>query len=351
MLDVEAKIFLELFDDSRHWIRSRWLPAYRLSIEAIASDLINDRPQKLFPVLWTKRDNAIANAGQGLLNPDIVKGMRKEFLKVIRDIYQDGSPTNFERIVGRFENWKSLGRIDRMPRLLIARAFAAIHPSLYHTTADSVSQDLAIRWFSEHTNFSIPQSRSWAARANALVVHLDQLNLFGKDKWVRNLFPWFVVEKLRAPPNSNGFRSGYRPRPESARANLTAKELAIELRHNQVQKALYGQLVHQYEAHRVGTECPTGTNGRADAVVQLTNNSCYLYEIKIAGTAAQVVREAMGQLLEYSFRAGGLEPRKLFVVGEPALDAVTEAFIVRLRAEFNLNIEYLQVILADGLET
>jgi len=42
-----------------------------------------------------------------------------------------------------------------------------------------------------------------------------------------------------------------------------------------------------------------------------------LYEVKVADTTSQVVRKAMGQLLEYGFREGGLKPEKLFVVEEP----------------------------------
>jgi hypothetical protein len=47
--------------------------------------------------------------------------------------------------------------------------------------------------------------------------------------------------------------------------------------------------------------------------------------------------------LEYGYRDGGIEPTDLFTVGEPQLDDSTRSFIARLRAEFNLKIEYMQV--------
>jgi hypothetical protein len=102
-------------------------------------------------------------------------------------------------------------------------------------------------------------------------------------------------------------------------------------------------LAAEFGEERVWTEHPTGTGGYADAIVRQPDHSCQLYEIKIAGTASEVVRQAMGQLLEYGFREGGLEPVKLFVVGEPALDDVTRRFLVRLCADFNMDIDYLQV--------
>jgi hypothetical protein len=77
--------------------------------------------------------------------------------------------------------------------------------------------------------------------------------------------------------------------------------------------------------------------------VRHDNGITYLYEIKVTFTAADAVREAMGQLLEYGFRKGGLDPQKLFVVAEPALDTETAAFLTRMTNEFGLNIEYLQI--------
>jgi hypothetical protein len=71
-----------------------------------------------------------------------------------------------------------------------------------------------------------------------------------------------------------------------------------------------------------------------------------LYEIKIADTASAVVRQAMGQLLEYGYRVGGLEPKTIFAVGEPVLDELTDCFLERLRSEFSLPIYYMQVELS-----
>jgi hypothetical protein len=350
MLDAEAEIFLEGFKDPRNWLRTNWLPKYRRTIKTIEEGLSGRVPQDLFVTLWRKQDNAIAHAGRGLLKASIADEMRKELVQVIRDVKKDGSPANFERVVNRFENWKSDGRIDRVPRLLIARTFAGIHPSLYHTTVDAGSQSQAIQWFSKHTNFVVPDSGSWAVRAQALVGHLDKLALLGKDKLVRNIFPWFVVDQLRARINPIHIRPGHTRRPSSAFADLPATQRIIALRHNDVQDALYAQLLKQYGEGRVWTEYPTGTGGYADAIVRPTKKSCHLYEIKIASSSAEVVRQAMGQLLEYSFRTGGLEPTKLFVVGEPGLDEVTGRFIARLQAEFKLNIEYLQIEVSDDTE-
>jgi hypothetical protein len=326
------------------------LPRYRDIIRTIADALADDRPQELFDTLWKSADTAISNAGQGLLKFDTVDKMREEFTQVIRDIHGDGSPANFEHIVERFEGWKAEGHISMVPRLLIARAFAGIHPDRYHTTVDASSQNQALKWFVDHSGFVMPRLTYWAARAQALTAHLDRTGAFDDDGLARNLFPWFVVYQLRARNLPTDIPPGHSPRPSTTFADLPPARRAIELRHNAVQTALFTLLAAEFGADRVWTEYPTGTGGYADAIARHPDDRCHLYEIKIADTAAEVVRQAMGQLLEYSFRTGGLEPVKLFAVGEPVLDDVTCRFLARLRAEFALDIDYLQVELHGDLE-
>lgn len=349
-LDAEALTFLEGFQDPGAWFLARWLPRYRETTQTIAQALTDGRPQDLFDTLWKSADNAISHAGQGLLKYGTVDEMRDELIQVVRDIHQDASPENFEHIVERFEGWKAEGRIGMVPRLLIARAFAGVHPRRYHTTVDASSQNQVLKWFVEHTGFVIPRSMSWAARAQALVAHLDRAEVFGENILARNIFPWFVVDQLRARIAPTAIPPGHSPRPASTFADLSPARRAIALRHNAVQTALFARLAAEFGEDRVWTEYPTGTGGYADAIVRHLDDRCQLYEIKIADTVAEVVRQAMGQLLEYGFRAGGLEPVKLFVVGELALEDVTRRFLDRLRAEFKLNIDYLQVELPDDPE-
>lgn len=343
--DAEALTFLNGFRNPDNWFLASWLPRYRETVLTIAQALSDDRPQDLFDIFWKRADNSIAHAGQGLLRYDMVDGIREELVQVIRNIHEDGSPANFKHIVERFEGWKSEGRINMVPRLLIARAFAGIHPDYYHTTVDASSQNQALRWFVEHTGFVIPNSTDWGTRAQVLTSHLDQTNIFHGDTLARNIFPWFVVDQLRGRTAPSSVPPGHSPRPNTAFAELPPAQRIVALRHNAIQTILFAQLAAQYGEDRVWAEYPTGTGGYADAITRQPDGRCHLYEIKVADTAAEVVRQAMGQLLEYGFRAGGLEPLKLYAVGEPVLDDVTRRFVARLRADFNLDLDYLQVVL------
>ncbi|QSX77975.1 hypothetical protein [Agrilutibacter solisilvae] len=345
-LDAEAVAFLKGFKDPNGWFLTRWMPRYRETTQAISQALRQDRPQDVFEIVWKSPDNAISNAGPGLLKYETVEAMRNDLLEVIRQIHSDGSPASFNRIVERFERWKAEGRIGKVPRLLIARAFAGVHPARYHTTVDGDRHNEVLGWFVQHTGFIRPRSGSWAASAQALVGHLDQLGVFD-DILARNMFPWFVADQLSVRTARAAVPPGHQPRALAAFAELPPAQRIIALRHNAIQTALFDRLATELGRDRVWTEYPTGTGGFADAITRLPDGRCHLYEIKVADSAAEVVRLAMGQLLEYGFRQGGLEPVKLFVVGEPALDAVTNIFVARLRADFNLPIEYLQVELPD----
>lgn len=348
LLDGEALRFLHGFRDAGNRIWTRWMPRYRAAIQAIEQALSDDRPQDLLIPLWKQRDNGISDAGQGMLPYSTVDEMHDEIVNVIREIHQDSSFTNYDRIIERFKGWKADGLINTVPHLLIARAFAGIHPHYYHTIVDSHKQNQALKWFVEHSGFVMPSDQSWGARAQALVAHLDHVEVFQGDILARNVFPWFVFEQLRARMRSE-IPPGHTQKAAAAFANLPPAQRVIELRHNSVQNALFAQLAKQYGESNVWTERPTGTGGYADAVVRRKDGRLELYEIKIAQSAAEVVRQAMGQLLEYGFREGGIEPVMLFAVGEHPLDKVTQSFLTRLRIDFNLAIEYVQINVPDEL--
>jgi len=346
-VDGEAQAFLKGYQDPETWFHSRWLPRYRNTVHEIEKALRENRAHDLFDLIWKRVDNAISHAGQGLLKFDVVDEMRGELIETIQDIRESGDPENFERIEDRFKRWKLGGRIRIVPHVLIARAFAGIHPHFYHTTVDTRKHNLALDWFAKHTHFTVPASTSWGRRAYALTAHLERLNAFGNDYLERNIFPWFVVDQLSGRNHSTQVSPGHVPRKSTAFASLSQDQRVMVLRHNDVQTALASELSAKYGPEHVWTEYPTGTGGYADAIVRHPSGGCYLYEIKIASTAMEVVRQAMGQLLEYSFREGGLEPVKLFIVGEPALDDKTGHFIERLRDDFNLDISYLQILVPD----
>ncbi|WP_127158597.1 hypothetical protein [Xanthomonas arboricola] len=342
--DAEALSFLEGFWDPTDWFQATWMPRYRETVETIRHSLSEGRPEDVFEKIWKTQDNSISHAGPGLLAYEEIDGLRPNLIQMLRDIDADGSPSHFDRITGQFDEWKRQGLVSKIPWVLIARAFAGIHPRLYHTTVGDEYQNSLMPWFASHTGFAIPRSKSWAVRAHALTEHLEGMGVFGSDYLARNIFPWFVNCQCKSLSFSQDISSEHVSPLGETSYRLTDGERVVALRHNLVQGALLESLRKEFSNCIMRVEHPTGTGGRADAVVRFPDGKLWLYEIKIADTAINVVREAMGQLLEYAFRPKGLNAAKLIVVGEPGLDEGTGRYLERLRSEFNLSIEYRQVL-------
>lgn len=138
------------------------------------------------------------------------------------------------------------------------------------------------------------------------------------------------------------FKSGCSTKVSSAKATLAKKELDLDLRHNELQQGLYEKLVKKYGRDNVGTERPSGVGTKVDVVVR-KGKEFWFYEIKTALTARACLREALGQLLEYSFWPGAQEPTRLIIVGESALDTDGKEYLSRLKKRFSLPIEYEQI--------
>ena len=64
------------------------------------------------------------------------------------------------------------------------------------------------------------------------------------------------------------------------------------------------------------------------------------YEIKIRGSALQCIREAIGQLLEYSLFSENKHARKLVVVGLVRANKSTVKYMLHLRTITGLEILY-----------
>jgi hypothetical protein len=71
-------------------------------------------------------------------------------------------------------------------------------------------------------------------------------------------------------------------------------------------------------------------------------------QIKPSIPARACVREALSQLLEYSFWPGSQEAESLIIVGERPIDFEIRRYLNRLQTQFSLPIEYQQFDLEKG---
>ena len=164
------------------------------------------------------------------------------------------------------------------------------------------------------------------------------------------LLPMYrYVESTKNPPlievNDDEpfrFNPGCTAKKASANAQPSEDPVDVSLRHNVLQEKLYDQLCREYGEGNVGTEHPSGNGMRVDAVVR-HKNEYFFYEIKTYTNARACLRDAIGQLLEYSHWPGGQDAKRLVVVGEPELCPDGKKYVTQLSGQYDLPIEYQRI--------
>jgi hypothetical protein len=141
--------------------------------------------------------------------------------------------------------------------------------------------------------------------------------------------------------SSFDFKPGCSLKPSSTSATVVERTISVALRHNDIQAALHGHLAARLGTGAVGTEISSGAGTRIDVVMK-RGERYYMFEIKTAQSARACIREALGQLLEYSYWPGTQRAEELLVVGEPALDADAAEYLRALRGNFSMPIRYCQ---------
>jgi hypothetical protein len=127
----------------------------------------------------------------------------------------------------------------------------------------------------------------------------------------------------------------------SEKASQVETELDVDLRHNRLKEALCKRLAQQFGKENVGGEQSIGAGRKIDVVVR-QGKEFWFYEIKIGSTCRSCVRQAVGQLLEYTYWPGEREAPRLFIVGENPLEPDCEQYLATLKQRFSLPIEYIQ---------
>lgn len=146
---------------------------------------------------------------------------------------------------------------------------------------------------------------------------------FPKQTETTRTFQWSPGNKARAP-----------------KTMYEREALSVDkaLRHNIVQAALFDHLQSIHGDNASGEQdFDNGT--RVDVAVRDGNHYVY-YELKTGLSARSCIRDAIGQLLEYSYWPGAQRAHVPVIVSEAEYDDEAKTYIERLRKDFLLPIEY-----------
>lgn len=108
-------------------------------------------------------------------------------------------------------------------------------------------------------------------------------------------------------------------------------------KHNQLQEALREKLVRQYGEKAVSME-----ENFVDVKLVLPDQIVF-YEVKSASYASDCIRQALGQVLAYSFHEKDSRRRKAVVVGQYPPNRDEEEFIKYVKSQINIEFEYENV--------
>jgi hypothetical protein len=161
----------------------------------------------------------------------------------------------------------------------------------------------------------------------------------------------FAVASRAAPASSEGvagaldFAPGHRRRSELPCPVSTTGAVGMrDTQHNRIQNTLYERLVREHGAENVATEVSPGDSSRIDAVVRLPDGKFDFYEIKVGSSIRSCLREAIGQLLEYTaFHDNSRDVSSLCVVTPQPLDDACRQWLARLNA-MGLSIRHIRCV-------
>lgn len=111
----------------------------------------------------------------------------------------------------------------------------------------------------------------------------------------------------------------------------------VEQKHNKIQEALKRKLVKEYGKENVLLE-----ENYVD-VKLIQPNYIGLYEVKSSSYASECVREALGQILFYSYHDQDKRTKKIYVVGQYPANEQDYGYIEYVKDKLKLDFEYLNV--------
>lgn len=111
----------------------------------------------------------------------------------------------------------------------------------------------------------------------------------------------------------------------------------VEQKHNKIQKALEKKLIEEYGEENIKLE-----ENYVD--VKLTQpDYIALYEVKSSSYAGECVKEALGQILFYSYHDQDERTKKIYVVGQYPANKQDSGYIKYVQDKLKLNFEYLNI--------
>lgn len=173
--------------------------------------------------------------------------------------------------------------------------------------------------------------------------------------WDRLLPIWAYVEDTEnervtgnAPTREPSFIPSPPPRKpaQTPRVEIKGSEFLRHQEHLDIQHVLYSRLVAEFGVGCVECEHRIPEVGFVDIAVSRASGMTY-FEIKVDSDLKGCIRQALGQLLEYTHWGHPARSNKLVIVSRHPLDRRGTDYLEALRSYYQLPIDYMQITLDE----
>lgn len=157
--------------------------------------------------------------------------------------------------------------------------------------------------------------------------------------YVENDTKKFKLDKSKSNTNFL-FEAGFNENLlEETEGEYRQKKYAVKLKHNAIKKSICKYLEKIYDKGIIGDENTTPFGTKIDIVVNKSGNNTF-YEIKTSDSIRFCIREALSQLMEYSYWPDTNNSTKLIIVSENYMTDEAQKYLNKLRKEFRIPIWY-----------
>ncbi|MFA5143298.1 MAG: hypothetical protein WC522_03905 [Candidatus Omnitrophota bacterium] len=167
-----------------------------------------------------------------------------------------------------------------------------------------------------------------------------------KDKSVSSTY-YVLLNKVKNPDlelpfgDDPTFTPGHTIRDEKGIAYYGQRKSEIDRFHYKMQNNSYKQLVDMYGHDNVSTERQIGIGAAVDISVKDGDGEIF-YEFKTSNSIKACIREALSQLLEYSYYPDTERAKKLIIVSQNPITKDAKNYLIKIREHFKIPVYYKQ---------
>lgn len=143
------------------------------------------------------------------------------------------------------------------------------------------------------------------------------------------------------------FNPGHKVRKRKGVAHYGERKSEIDYFHGEMQNNVYKQFVKLYGHDNVRTERPIGLGAAVDLSVKTSGMGEVFYEFKTDNSIRACIRQALAQLLEYSYFPDEERAKKLIIVSQNPITLQAKSYLGKIRKQFNIPVHYQQYSIGE----